>query len=470
MNYQLRDYQRTQVDETLRHIANGTRSICVQLPTRGGKSGEISYLCESFKAQQRVVWFLCHTNILLDQMSEELDFHGIKHGIIAAKQPMRRYAVQVISKDTLTRRSDRLSELGWRDPDVIIIDEAHRVMGATYLNIVNKYPRAVVIGFTATPKRLDGKPMGDIFEKLVMGPSIEELQRREVLAPVESFIPESLDFSQIGRRGSDYDPAAVNVQLEKQKIIGNAVHHYEQFARGRKALTFCASIEHAKIVAEEFSDAGYPSVDISSADGRDGVKNKLSDYYSGKYINMTSCNLFVEGLTVRECGAIIDLAPTMSLTRYLQKIGRGMMRAEGKDRLIHLDCVGNVLNHGFPTWPRAWSLDQSSGDIPAEEMPRRCPECFHPVPRNVRQCEWCGYVFDVRQRIVNRVPDQEDGKLISINDLPRLQQRAETNRLVAAICRQADTYDQAITVALDMGRTEEDARFVWVRHLKREAS
>jgi len=469
MNYTLYPYQQQMTTDALSYLDGGGRSLIVQLATRGGKSGIIAALTEEFKARQQYTYFMCHTNILLDQMSAEFDFHEIRHGVVAAGFPQQKYYTQVISKDTLSRRHEKLRALGWPDPDYIIIDEAHRIMGQTYLNLLDVYPKAKVIGFTATPKRLDNRPMGDVFDHIICGPQISELQDMGKLCQIEPFIPTEMDMSNIGMVGGDYKTDDVIRQIEKQKIVGNAVQHYQRHASGRKALTFCSSIAHCEIVAEEFSTAGIPSVAISSSDGREGVKTKLADYYAGNYVNLVSCNLFIEGLTVRDCGCIIDLAPTKSLTRFMQKVGRGMMVADGKPELIHLDCVGNVRNHGLPQWDRIWTLDSSSGELAEPTMIKQCPECYHAVPKTAKVCPWCGHEFK-REVLTSRIPEQIEGELISIKDLPWLEKKQKRQELVVAIARSGvTTLKEAVAIARSMGYVHTEAYHVWVDHLKHTA-
>jgi superfamily II DNA or RNA helicase len=121
---------------------------------------------------------------------------------------------------------------------------------------------------------------------------------------------------------------------------------------------------------------------------------------------LTSCDLISEGLDVPAVSAVILLRPTMSLVLHMQQIGRGMRPADNKPSLIVLDHAGNVLRHGLPDEPRAWSLDgakaRKANATRAVPALKRCPACFaihKPAPR----CPACGRVYESEARQVRQV-------------------------------------------------------------------
>jgi superfamily II DNA or RNA helicase len=121
---------------------------------------------------------------------------------------------------------------------------------------------------------------------------------------------------------------------------------------------------------------------------------------------LTSCDLISEGLDVPAVSAVILLRPTMSLVLHMQQIGRGMRPAVGKQSLIVLDHAGNVLRHGMPDEPRAWSLDGAKARRanPPRTLPalKRCPACFA-VHKPAQRCPACGHVYESDARHVRQV-------------------------------------------------------------------
>ena len=151
----LRDYQSQDIAE-LRPLVAGHRSVLHQLPTGAGKTAEVSEIVKlaSAKNGEAVIWFVVPRNELLQQASEHFARWGIVHGHIkAGREESRAYRVQVVSKDTLLRRMDRVKS--W--PDLLIFDEAHLYYDAQLAIIeraANQKGGLRVIGITATPERL----------------------------------------------------------------------------------------------------------------------------------------------------------------------------------------------------------------------------------------------------------------------------------------------------------------------------
>lgn len=415
MKYPLYDYQEKVFKEIIKKISEGKRTILCQLPTRAGKSLVATAVIEKYLSEKEGIWFLGHTKVLIKQMSEELQAHEVKHGIISPQTGMVRYRCQVISKDTLFNRYKRMHKNGWKIPKVIIIDETHLAgKGTRYSKLLKDYPETIIIGLTATPIRLDGKGLDDLYEDMIIGPSIKELQEKKRLCPVDSYITE-FDTSDLHSRGGDFIESEIVEKVDKPKVLKGIVRHWEEIAKNKKTLTFCASISHAQHMAEEFNRAGYSSIAVSSEDPPDIINRKVQAYYDGKYINLVSVSLFIMGFTVKDCECIIQTRPTNSLMIYLQTVGRGMVYLPGK-RLINLDCVNNRDRHGLPEDDREWDLKGDGKKVKELSKLKRCVLCLQPVPKRSSTCEHCG--FDFKSLRVNtglsRTPEETEGRLVKV--------------------------------------------------------
>ena len=130
----------------------------------------------------------------------------------------------------------------------------------------------------------------------------------------------------------------------------------------------------------------------------------------------------------------MDLAPTRSLTRYLQKIGRGLRTDDGKENCIILDHSGSVFEHGLPDEPREWSLDGvKKRSIKKEDraFPNRvCPACYR-THAYAPACPECGHVYEVKERHI----DQRDGTLEQITAADLDRQRKIRERIEVSQCR-----------------------------------
>src|SRR5690606_37215476 len=131
--------------------------------------------------------------------------------------------IQLASVMTL---KNRLSN--YEAPDLILIDEAHRALAPSYLDIVEHYPNAKVVGLTATPRRTNGRGLGHLFQDIVTGPSIRWLINNGYLCDYQLFgIPSKVNMDGVKKRAGDFDPNESFERSRSRDIYGDAVKHYK---------------------------------------------------------------------------------------------------------------------------------------------------------------------------------------------------------------------------------------------------
>src|SRR5262249_44967461 len=149
-------------------------------------------------------------------------------------------------------------------PDLIIWDEAHHCVCPSWLKIVAACRDTRIIGFTATPARLDGRGLGEAgFAEIIEGPTAAELMDMGHLARCSIYAPEkvaNLDKIRIIR--GDYDNAALAEQMDKAKVTGDAIGHYKRHLNGKRCIVACVSVKHAEHVAEAYRAAGIPAASV----------------------------------------------------------------------------------------------------------------------------------------------------------------------------------------------------------------
>jgi DNA repair protein RadD len=455
-------YQKDLFERTLSAIDEGHKGVAVYLPTRGGKSIVALQIVEHF----RDVWFLAHTKILISQMSQELTDAGHRHGIIAPGYPRLRYRVQVISKDSLHVRLPEMQS--WTPPKVIIIDEAHLCQAQRYKDIIAAYPNTIIVGMSATWIRLDRKGFTPPFTKLVKGPSQRELQAIGRLCKIETFAAELFDDTGVSTAAGDYNKAQVSDAVDKPFVLKETVRHWKKHAEGKKTLVFCSSIKHADDMARQFSESGYPAESLSSANDAGFIAATLKRFYAGEFKVLVSVDLFVMGMTVRDCECIVQARPTKSLMIYLQCVGRGTMVSPGKPHLINLDTCNNWARHGFPDADREWYLDAPPKIDKGVSELKKCPACERPILRVLMECPHCGHVFE-KALPQPRALNEKDGELVRLGG-PQLEfAMADDQVLIRRIAREARNVQQAVRVARAMGMPEGRAHDIWVKVLKNRA-
>jgi superfamily II DNA or RNA helicase len=166
----LRDYQRAQVADLVAALRNGSRRILLQGATGSGKTHTGSAITLAASSGSLRVLILATRTRLVRQWHERLVSFGVAHGVIAAELPeLRNYSalVQVASADTLHRRAVADQRMQLPPADLVIFDESHLAAADTRLGLLDSYPGAVRIGFSATPARKSGCGLGAVFDTLV---------------------------------------------------------------------------------------------------------------------------------------------------------------------------------------------------------------------------------------------------------------------------------------------------------------
>ena len=452
MHGNLRPRQIKAVDDIVDAYKRGYKAPILVMPTGGGKTHTAAVIIRRALAKGRRVWFLAHLKEILDATAGKLRDEKIQHGyIMAGRLADRRQQVQIVSVQTAVRRLDRLDK-----PDLIIIDEAHLAVANTYQEIIRwAGPECWRLLLTATPVRLDGRGMGEVADLIVNTCTTGELIDEGLLSPIKYYAPSGPDLSGVASLGGDFNQGQLAQAMDKPRITGSAVSHYAKLARNRPAVAFCVSVEHAQHVAAEFVAAGFRAVAISGDSDPIVRDSALKDLQAGRLDVVCNCQLWVAGVDAPAVSCIIQLAPTQSLVKYLQSIGRGLRIHPGKPDCIILDHAGNSERHGSPLLEREWSLDakaKKKGAKKSEVPVKSCPSCFATVASAATHCA-CGHEFAP----VAREIEQVEGELVAVDlQAARVAARKEQGR--------AQTEDDLVAIGRARGMRRPE---LWARHILR---
>lgn len=314
----LRDYQQT-LYERCREKLSKTRCIFLQLATGGGKTAIFSSMCGSVFEKKKRAWIIVPRNELVIQASNHLRKWQVPHGMITAKSTeSRAFRIHVVSKDTLIRRYDKIKN--W--PDLLIFDEGHLYLDRQ-IEIVSRLPEtSKVISFSATPERLDGRGLSELYECLIEGPSIPWLTERGFLTPLRYFSPPLDGLDNIHKRGTELDEEQLDELLKRRKVYGELVGHYEKYGKGKAALIFCRSVKSAYQTAERFRDKGFNFHCIEGKMSEKRRKDLIEAHRRGEIDGLTNCDLATYGLDIPRIEYGASIRPTLSRSLYFQKIGR----------------------------------------------------------------------------------------------------------------------------------------------------
>ena len=317
MPLDLRPYQVRDVERLRAAYGEGRRRPVYVLPTGGGKTVVFAHVTDGASRKGRRTGILVHRRELVRQASAKLEWAGVAHGIVARGLDRDHDApALVLSVQTAIRRLHQLPQFGF-----LVIDEAHHARAETWTRLLAAWPGAKLLGVTATPARTDGKGLGlkagGIFDALVTGASVTELQAEGWLAKTRCFVPARLiDTTGLRTRLGDWEARAL---AERAAVVtGDAVAEYRRHADHLPAIAYGCTVAHAEAIAQAFRDAGYRSACVHGGTPpplRDAMIAGLGE--RGIEV-LTACDLISEGLDVPNVGAMILLRPTQSLVLAMQ--------------------------------------------------------------------------------------------------------------------------------------------------------
>ncbi|WP_337970304.1 DEAD/DEAH box helicase [Virgibacillus salexigens] len=383
MTFQLHDYQQNLVTKTRQSYADGYKAPCVVAPCGAGKSVIISDIARMTTSKGNRVLFLVHRKELIDQITNtfkqnEVDLNLVHFGMV----------------QTVVRRLDKTPK-----PQLIITDENHHGMAASYQKIYDHFSDVLRLGFTATPIRLNGSGLGDINDILIEEVDAKWLIDHEYLSPYKYYAPKLIDTEKLKLNSlREFSSTSINNAMEDKTIYGDVIKHYKQLADGEQAIAYCHSIKASELIAWEFREHGIQAVHIDAKTPKD-VRTELIQKFRDREIQVL-CNvdLIGEGFDVPDCSTVIMLRPTQSLSLFIQQSMRGMRYRPGKMSII-IDHVDNVRRHGLPDMKRKWNLEgtkkSSSGEV--EIKIKQCENCYAVYPQSESECPMCGHAPEVQE-------------------------------------------------------------------------
>jgi superfamily II DNA or RNA helicase len=272
--------------------------------------------------------------------------------------------VQVASIQTLLSR-------GQLPPaDLIIADESHHLVAEQWNTIPKAYPKAFILGLTATPERADGTALGNLFEALYTVAQPRELISLGNLVPVQVWAPPSIPNGALGA-----------------PVVDAWLSH----AKGLRTIVFATHVNHAAELAKRFCDAGVPSECVDGEMDHDVRRSAIRRFEKGETRVLTNVYVLTEGFDVPGVECVVLARGFSACSTYIQAVGRAMRPAPGKTAAIVLDLKGAVHEHGMPDDDRQYSLD---GDpikrVDKSDPIRQCKRCGAVFAASVRECPRCG--------------------------------------------------------------------------------
>lgn len=389
----------------------------IQQPPRTGKTVIMADIARRATAKGNRVLFMVHRQEIVQQVVKTFQVDGVVMNLAT-----------IGMVQTITRHVDDLDP-----PQIIFVDEAHHALARTYQRVLEAFPKACKLLFTATPYRLNGAGFTEIADDLITGKPVSWLIDHHFLAPVDYYAPSQIDASKLRtKRTGDYSEDSIKEAM-KPKIYGNAVKHYLKLAAGKQAIAYTYNVDSAIRLAQAFNSQGITARAVAGSTPKEERRKIIEDYRAGKIKIVTNAELFTEGLDLPNVDCVIMLRPTQSLSLYLQFAMRSMNPREGKTAII-IDHVGNVERFGLPTDDREWTLEgrekgktSSGATIKSVTV---CQTCFASFYRTGGTCPYCGAALGEEKKL--EVVDDAKLKKVTRSRLAiikQLEQSAATQNI-----------------------------------------
>ena len=399
----LRAYQQELLQQAEARLWTPEARVMLQLPTGGGKTHIAGALLRRWLREGRKAVWLTHRTELADQTCGMLARAGVSAIALKTWQsgndaPSVPNGAVILMAQTVGRRTNQMEIWGKYDEgDLLVIDEAHHAAADGWERAINQWPGRIV-GLTATPWRLSKTEGFDhLFRELHCGPQVSELQSGGWLCQARVLMPSPEEIIRGGAINAIGDYSELGIEQANRDrpdiMTAGALRFWQFHAAERQTIIYAISQDHARNLTAEFNDAGIPSAMMLS-DTLPQERAEAIDFFgNGKLQVLVNVAVATEGFDLPNASCVVITRPTMSLTLYLQMMGRGLRpKSDGGNCLI-LDLAGNTQVHGLPEENRRWTLaprgSNSDGDAPVI----RCEKCDGVSPAASHTCLFCETLF-----------------------------------------------------------------------------
>jgi superfamily II DNA or RNA helicase len=353
---QLRYYQIEAKDSVIDELIYQNRhSTLLVMATASGKTVTFAHIIKDYINAGKRVLVLAHREELIQQAHNTIsDITGLNNFEISIEKSHENASLfsRVVIASVQSLKGERLRF--WRKEhfSLIIIDEAHHTPAEGYLKIIEHFNKAKILGVTATPKRLDKKGLGQIYDSVAYIYDINRGIKDGYLSKVirKQVIVEHLDLSKVRKIKGDFKESDLEKEMVKKPTLYEVAKPIVELSENRPTIVFCVTVEHAKQLSEILNVIKPESSKyLSAKDDLDTRREVLEEFRSGKIQYLCNCLLFTEGVDLPFVSCIACARPTQSETMYTQFIGRGLRICEGKDNCLVIDFTDNSARYNLVT-------------------------------------------------------------------------------------------------------------------------
>lgn len=320
-----------------------------------------SEVIDRHRGTGRVLW-IAHTDELIDQARRSI--LAEMPGAVVTVEKAERVAsphsdVIVASVQTLGRQGcTRLEWLARQKPSLIICDEAHHITSVSYQDVLKRfgaYNGVKMIGLTATPKRLDKKALVGpdgmaTFQEVAHTYSILDAITDGYLCQIRGYrVTSDVDLDTIKTDDGDFAQKALADACQDPRRTKAMIDRWEEVARDRSTIVFCAGVENAERDAAMWRARGYSAGCVHGALDMETRKDILAKFAAGKIQVVTNMGVLTEGWDGPFVSCVVTHRPTKSWGLFVQMVGRGtrLKPAGCPVDLVVIDTVDNTSRHAL---------------------------------------------------------------------------------------------------------------------------
>ena len=427
--YNLFPHQQKAIDALRASFHKGLKRPMLYAPVAFGKTIVAAHIVASALDKGKRVCFVAPYTALINQTARSFMEQGIPQpGVIQGDHPWCDYSkrLQIASVQTMARR--KMPEI-----DLYIVDEAHLLFGTICDLITNT--DIPVVGLSGSPAT---KGLGKYYDNLIKTSSMKDLINDGYLSDYVAYSHDQPNLKGIKTVAGDYHEGQLGERMSDPKLVGCVVDTWLKHGENRPTICFCVNVAHAEFLGAEFDRVNVASVVITGRTPMEEREVYFREFKKGNIKILVNVGVLTAGFD-SDVRCLIDAAPTKSIMRHIQRYGRALRTAKGKDHAVLLDHSGNLLSLGFPDdividelcsgdKQEASERKEKQKKEMKEKLPKLCTKCSNLKEAGEHTCSKCGFTPVFMENV-----EIEEGSLVAVKSKDKKYDKKDKERIYAEL-------------------------------------
>jgi superfamily II DNA or RNA helicase len=310
LNPKLRHHQAAAVEAVLEAVGRGQDRGLVVCPTGTGKTFLFWELARVLAVPTLVI---VHRDELVQQTLDTLGraWPGCQHGVV--KDTRNEWdARDVVIASVQSLNPKRLEKVPRDRFGLVVADEAHHGIAPSWARAIEHFESGLLLGVTATPDRLDGKGLGEMFgaAPLFNYTLLAAIQDGNLCRLAQFAVRTEAVLDGISTVAGDFAKGELSRAVNTAGRNRALVEAFKEHAAGRRAVAFCVDVQHAADLALAFTEADIPSAFVSGEMELEERRGVLARFRAGGVRVLTNCEVLTEGFDDPGVDCILMARPT----------------------------------------------------------------------------------------------------------------------------------------------------------------